>query len=71
MPRVKVIADDGWVAFDELATEHQTASDHYRRCLADRIHWAVGDAQQHVHAAGSAAPALRLAGTAEPAPIAA
>jgi len=46
MARVQVLADDGWVALDELATPHQLDSEHYRRCLADRIHWAVGDAQR-------------------------
>jgi hypothetical protein len=70
MPRVQVIADDGWVALDELATEQQTASEHYRRCLADRIHWAVGDAQRRSTAAGDARPAAALR-TSEPALIAA
>jgi hypothetical protein len=45
MTRVRVIADDGWVALDESAGPDQLSCDHYRRCLADRLAWAVADAQ--------------------------
>jgi hypothetical protein len=45
MTRVRVIAADGWVALDESAGPEQLASDHYRRCLADRLAWAVADAE--------------------------
>jgi hypothetical protein len=72
MPRVKVIGDDGWVALDELASAQQMDSEHYRRCLSDRIQWAVQDAEHHAAAdSRGAAPALRLVATGEPAPIAA
>ena len=47
MPRVQVIADDGWVALDECASGAQLASDHYR-CLAERIGWAVEDVEARV-----------------------
>lgn len=53
MPRIKVIADDGWVALDEFACEQQTAHEHYRRCLSDRLHWAIRDAEQHAEATGA------------------
>lgn len=45
MPRVKVIADDGWVALDEGTCGVQLESDHYRRYLAERIAWAVEDSE--------------------------
>jgi hypothetical protein len=45
VPRVRVIADDGWVALDEHTCARQLASDHYLQCLADRIRWAVADAE--------------------------
>jgi hypothetical protein len=47
MPRVQVIADDGWVALDEYANPAQVVPDHARHCLADRIAWAVTDAESH------------------------
>jgi hypothetical protein len=47
MPRVQVIADDGWVALDEYANPAQVVPDHARMCLADRIAWAVTDAESH------------------------
>jgi hypothetical protein len=47
MPRVQVIADDGWVALDEYANPAQVVPDHARHCLADRIAWAVSDAESH------------------------
>lgn len=71
MARVKVVADDGWVALDELATAEQMASEHYRRCLSDRIQWAVGDAQQHVTADLGLHARTPIGDTAEPALIAA
>jgi hypothetical protein len=71
MARVKVVADDGWVALDELATAEQMASEHYRRCLSDRIQWAVGDAQQRAAGARVLDGATRIAAPAAPALIAA
>lgn len=44
MPRVQVIADNGWVALDEYANPAQVLPEHARHCLADRIAWAVSDA---------------------------
>ena len=52
MPRVQVIADDGWVALDELVFEAQLEGDHARRCLADRILWAIRDADAHAASHG-------------------
>jgi hypothetical protein len=71
MARVKVVADDGWVALDELATAEQMASEHYRRCLSDRIQWAVGDAQQRAAASPALDVARRISDSSEPALIAA
>jgi hypothetical protein len=45
MPRIQVIADDGRVTLDEWACAEQLAGQHYRRCLADRLKWAVEDAE--------------------------
>lgn len=47
MPRIQVIADDGWVALDEHACNAQVASNHYRQQLAERLAWAVRDAESH------------------------
>lgn len=45
MSRIRVVADDGWLALDEHIGADQAADEHYRRCLADRIWWAVQDAE--------------------------
>ena len=46
MPRIQVIADDGRLSLDERVCAADLASDHFRRCLVERIDWAVADAQQ-------------------------
>lgn len=45
MSRIRVVAEDGWLALDEHISADQAADEHYRRCLADRICWAVHDAE--------------------------
>jgi hypothetical protein len=60
MTRVKVMADDGWVLLDEHACAGQMESDYYRRCLGDRIQWAVEDADM------GAAPGSAGSGPPEP-----
>jgi hypothetical protein len=45
MTRVKVVSDAGHVLLDEHASGDQVGSQHYRHCLADRILWAVEDAE--------------------------
>lgn len=42
--RIRVIADDGWIALDERITADDFASEHFRRHLMDRLGWAAGDA---------------------------
>lgn len=46
MPRVQVIADDGRPTLDERVCAQDLASAHFRRCLGERIQWAVEDAQE-------------------------
>lgn len=46
MPRIQVIADDGRLSLDERVCAADLSSRHFRRCLAERIGWAVADAEQ-------------------------
>lgn len=57
MSRIRVVADDGWLALDEHIGADQAADEHYRRCLADRVWWAVQDAEGRSSASGSDAVA--------------
>jgi len=59
------------VALDELVTVEQAQSEPYRRCLSDRLLWAVRDAHEHAVAVPAADPAARRLGTHEPAVMAA
>ena len=45
MPRVLVTSDDGTVFWDESVKAVDFGGDHFRRCLADRLGWAVADAE--------------------------
>jgi hypothetical protein len=45
MPRVLVISDDGEVVWNERVNHDDFAGEHFRRCLADRVGWAVADAE--------------------------
>jgi hypothetical protein len=47
MPRVKVTSDDGTVFWDESVNAHDLSGEHFRRCLVDRLSWAVVDAEGH------------------------
>jgi hypothetical protein len=46
MPRILVSGDNGEVTWTERVTTEDFATDHFRRCLADRLAWAVADASQ-------------------------
>lgn len=46
MPRVVVLRDDGAVFWDESVRAWDFEAGHFRRCLADRLSWAVKDAEQ-------------------------
>lgn len=50
MPRVQVIADDGWLALDEHVSASKVTSELYRRQLGERIGWAVVDAEARARA---------------------
>lgn len=45
MPRVLVIDDDGRLTWAERVQGDDFESEHFRRCLSDRLRWAVADAE--------------------------
>lgn len=45
MPRVLVISDDGEMVWNEGVNGNDFEGEHFRRCLVDRIGWAVADAE--------------------------
>ncbi len=45
MPRVLVTNDDGDVFWSESVQAPDFKADHFRSCLADRLGWAVADAE--------------------------
>jgi hypothetical protein len=45
MPRVLVISDDGDMVWNERVNHSDFEGEHFRRCLVDRIGWAVADAE--------------------------
>ena len=45
MPRVLVISDDGEMVWNERVNDSDFEGEHFRRCLVDRIKWAVADAE--------------------------
>ena len=51
MPRVLITTDEGDVTLDERLQTHDFESEHFRRCLADRLAWATEDAGRRREAA--------------------
>ncbi len=45
MPRVLVMREDGQVFWSESVTASDFQGEHFCRCLADRLGWAVADAE--------------------------
>lgn len=45
MPHVLVTTDDGQVMHRERVCADDFATDHFRRCISERLAWAVADAQ--------------------------
>jgi hypothetical protein len=45
MPRVLVTSDDGDMVWNERVNQSDFEGEHFRRCLVDRIGWAVADAE--------------------------
>ena len=45
MAWITVASDDGTLTWKERAFGEAFESDHYRACLADRLGWAVSDAE--------------------------
>ena len=45
MPRIMVIGDDGEVFWNESVRAADFSGEHFRCCLADRLGWAVSDAE--------------------------
>jgi hypothetical protein len=46
MPMLLVQADDGSVIWRERVTAPDFETEHFRRCLAERVAWAVSDAER-------------------------
>jgi hypothetical protein len=53
MPRLVVIGDDQQVYWDEAITASNFEAEHFRCCLADRIGWAVTDAESRMLIGGA------------------
>ena len=49
MPRVLVTRDDGQVFWNESVSAADFDGEHFRSCLADRLGWAVADAEGPAH----------------------
>jgi hypothetical protein len=45
MPRVLVVSDDGEMVWNERVNTSDFEGEHFRRCLVDRVGWAVADAE--------------------------
>jgi len=45
MTRILVTREDGDVVWNEGVTAADFQTEHFRRCLADRLSWAVADAE--------------------------
>ena len=49
MPRVLVTHDDGEIFWNERVNAADFAGEHFRNSLADRLGWAVADAEGPAH----------------------
>jgi hypothetical protein len=45
MTRILVAREDGEIFWNESVTAADFETEHFRRCLADRLGWAVADAE--------------------------
>ena len=45
MARVLVVSDEGEMVWNEGVNQSDFEGEHFRRCLADRLGWAVADAE--------------------------
>jgi hypothetical protein len=52
MPRVLVFDDNGAPTLTERVTAADFDAEHFRRCLCERLRWAVSDAEQSSPATG-------------------
>lgn len=50
MPRVLVIDDNDGLTWCERVRANDFETEHFRRCLNDRLRWAVSDAEACTHA---------------------
>jgi len=62
MPNILVTGDDGTVHWRERVTPEDFATEHFQRCLCDRLSWAVQDATEAARAAHSAIDSTGQAG---------
>jgi hypothetical protein len=49
VPRVLVTRDDGEIFWNESVKAADFEGEHFRHCLADRLGWAVADAEGPAH----------------------
>ena len=63
MPRVLITREDGEVFWDESVKATDFETEHFRLCLADRLGWAVADAEGPTHTSvRPTRPAPRMGG---------
>jgi hypothetical protein len=58
MPRVLVVDDHGGLTWCERVRTEDFETEHFQRCLTDRLRWAVSDAETGAQV--SAIPPLRI-----------
>ena len=46
MPRVIVVNENGTMTWDERVTAADFETEHFQRCVAERLGWAVADAER-------------------------
>jgi len=59
MPRVIVVNENGTMTWDERVTAADFETEHFQRCLAQRLSWAVADAESAPHAPKAGEPTSR------------
>jgi hypothetical protein len=71
MAQITVTGDDGRLVHREWVVALQAESDHFLGCFAERMRWAIRDAERRIADAAATAPqpiAAEPTGAAEPAP---
>ena len=58
MPRVLVVDNDQEIYWEESVSASDFDAEHFRRCLADRLGWAVTDAESRTLIGGQRSAAI-------------